>query len=259
MCEPLTITIRTADRSPRPNYLGRTVRSLLAAGVAADRLHLVLTDPDVRWLEPELGPALLAAVTQHIPGRRRSPNVNGVAQLGVLAIAPAAWLLMLEDDLEVCQDFAGSVVRWLTAHRRADVHVYRFCGFGSPAGRWGAGELYPLREQRGSQAIALAAADAGRLARWAAGYVDVYTGELRPEWRPAGAPFRDRPAVGFDKLVGYGALAAWPADRYSVVSRPHLVRHIGRASSIAPRGFVPNDGAFAAAAWGVVGWAFDGL
>jgi hypothetical protein len=228
----LTITIRTADRHPRQNYLGQTVRGLIAAGVAAEQIHVFPTAPDVRWLDVELGDL---PIVRHVPSTRRDANANGVAQVAALDVAPADWLLMLEDDVHVCADFEGSVLRWLDRFARPDVHVYRFCAFGEPEHRLPSVTVHPLREQRGSQAVALRSDDARRFAAWWSTH--------ETDWRPKHAPFQQEPG-GFDKLIGYWALAEWPETRYGLVSRPQFVHHVGMQSSLHSRG-VRNDEAFA--------------
>lgn len=233
----LTITIRTSNRQPKRNYLGRTVRSLIAHGVAAKDVHLVVTDPDTRWLSEELRDL---PVVCHQPTMRRSPNANGLAQIAVLDVAPATWLVMLEDDIEVCADFPGSVLRWLDRHERPDVHVYRFCAFGASLERRQGVAIYGLREQRGSQAIAIRSEDARDCAAWASDKGD--------HWRPRSAKFQDQPERGFDKLIGYWALDRWPESYVGYVSDPHLVRHIGTESGLYP-GTVVNDAQFQRRAW----------
>jgi len=237
----LTITIRTVNRAPKKkNYLGRTVRSLLAHGVAAESVHLVLTDPDDTWLSKEIGSH---PVVRHVPTARRTPNANGLAQIAVLDTAPAEWLLMLEDDIDVCDDFPGSVLRWLDRHQRKDVHVYRFCAFGRGRrpGRAPGLALYDLQEQRGSQAIALRAEDARDCAAWAA--------VKGKHWRPRSARFQNEPDKGFDKLIGYWALDRWPASRFGYVSEPHMVRHVGVESGLYTASAVVNDAQFTSRAW----------
>lgn len=239
-CTPvhrLTITIRTANRAPRRNYLGRTVRSLIAHGVAAEAIHLVLTDPDDDWIDEEVGSH---PVVRHVPNVRRTPNANGLAQIAVLDEAPAEWLLMLEDDIDVCDDFPGSVLRWLDRHARPEVHVYRFCAFGGALANAPGVAIYPLREQRGSQAIALRGDEAPACLSWAA--------VKGKSWRPRGARFQDQPDLGFDKLIGYWALDRWPTSRVSYVSEPHMVRHIGIESGLYPQTVV-NDAQFNTRAW----------
>lgn len=233
----LTITIRTADRHPGENYLGATVRSLTASGIAPDQIHVVATSPKTGWLGVELGDL---PVVRHVPTRPRTPNANGIAQVEALELAPAEWLVMLEDDITVCDDFHGSVLRWLDRHATPEVHVYRFCAFGPPQTVHRDMAVYPLREQRGSQAIALRAGEARDFAAWATSRATT--------WRPRRAPFQHEPTKGFDKLVGYWALDRWPSHRVGYVSHPHFVRHVGVQSGLY-RHTVVNHGQFSRQAW----------
>lgn len=239
----LVLAIRTADRSPGPAYIGRTVRGLLQQGVSPDDIHVFPTSPDIAWMRE---PMADLAVTLHVPTAPRNPNENGRALVTVLDTVAADWLLMLEDDVQFCADFVGSVERWLRDHERPDVHVYRFCAFGALAKQGATFYEYPLREQRGSQAVALRAADARAFAQWAA--------EHHTQWRPAMAPFQNQRTNGFDKLIGYWALATWPKQKVGLVSRPQLVRHVGIVSGIhRARPSIRND-----SAWAGTGYTYEG-
>lgn len=241
MREPtIAITIRTANRRPKgPNYLGQTVRGLVAQGVAPADVNLFPTAPETGWLARELGP-LAEAVTIHAPRVQRTPNANGLAQVSVLDVVDADWVLLLEDDLEFCADVVGSMQRWLARHASEQYRVYRFFSFGHAVRHLSEASEYPLREQRGSQAVALRAADARDLVAWQAQHTLT--------WRPHMAPFSNHREKGFDKLIGYWALARWPQQTVGLVSRPFFVRHVGDVSSLHQRA-IRNDGNFAGAAW----------
>jgi len=233
----LLITIRTADRTPKRNYVGQTVRAFLAGACDPSLIHLFPTDPDTAWLDAELG---RLPVHIHAPDHRRAPNENGIAQVSALEEVEAEWILLCEDDLEMCADPVGSMARWLADHARPDVHVYRF--FALPrtpiSKRTERADWCPLREMRGSQAVALRAEDARDFAAWASAHP--------LDWRPKDAPFQDRPTKGFDKLIGYWALQRWPKQTLGLVSRPMLVNHIGIGSTIHSHG-LRNDQGFAGA------------
>lgn len=228
----IAIAIRTADRSPGPAYVGRTVRALLDQGVPNNEIHVFPTSPDIEWMhEPMRG----LPVRLHVPEAPQNPNENGRRLVTVLETVDADWLVMLEDDLAFCADFVGSAARWLADHERPDVHVYRFCAFGVPVKHGETWSLYPLREQRGSQAVALRASDARAFAQWAS--------EHHTNWRPRMAPFQNQRTNGFDKLVGYWALSAWPNQPFGLVSRPQMVRHVGMTSGIhRHRRSISNEG-----------------
>jgi hypothetical protein len=228
--------MRTADRTPKRNYLASTLNDLVSKGVPPERIHVFATDNDVRWM-PD-GPP----VNLHVPAGRRTPNQNGVAPIDLLETVPADWIILSEDDLEWCEDPLGSMARWLQDHARPDVLVYRFFAF-DPLPRMGPACEVPLREQKGSQVIALRAADALRFAEWARAHPK--------DWRPRGAPFQQQPESGFDKLVGYWALQDRPSVTVGLVSRPFFVRHIGLESSLHRCG-ITRDGTFSPHPYGRV-------
>jgi hypothetical protein len=229
-------TMRSANRAPKPNYLARTVASLLRGGMSPADIHVFPTDPDVAWIGD-----VDMVTTVHAPERRRTPNENGLAPIDLLDSFPADWILLTEDDLEWCDDPIGSVQRWLVDHARPDVLVYRFFAFDRLVTRGPGMAEAPLREQKGSQAIALRADDARRLAHWAMAHATT--------WRPKAAPFQDRPHDGFDKLVGYWALQA--GSTVGLVSQPFFVKHIGLESSLHQR-TRQMDAAFRPEAYGAV-------
>lgn len=234
MSPSLLFTIRTANRFPRRNYLGVTLNSLVGQGVPPDQIHVFLTDPDARWL-PD-GPP----VTVHHPGRRLTPNENALAPIALLEEIPADWIILSEDDLEWCADPLGTMARWLEAYAQPDILVYRFSAFGRLTPRGAHVASASLKEQKGSQVIALRADDAKRLRAWATAHPT--------DWRPTGAPFQDQPHTGFDKLVGYWALQDQPSTTFGLVSQPFFVRHIGAESSLHARA-ITTGREFAGALW----------
>lgn len=238
---PFLVTIRTANRAPKRNYLGQTVRAFLESGCDPSLVHLFPTDPDVRWLSEELDG--LPALAIHTPDVVRSPNANGVAQVSALDAMDAEWIGLFEDDVYPCRDVVGSITRWLSVHADPAVHVYRLFALPGTASRKCAphADRFPLWEMRGSQAVILRAADARAFAEWATAHAKT--------WRPKNAPFQHHPQTrGFDKLIGYWALATWPDQPYGLLSQPMMIRHVGRESSMYSHG-VANDRAFAGMAW----------
>lgn len=221
----LLFTIRTADRSPKPNYIGATIASLRCHGVVGSDIHVFPTDPDITWLSQEV-PSW--STTRHVPRTRLTANENGIAPIALLDQIDADWIILSEDDLEWCADPIGSMSRWLDAYATPDVVMYRFFAFDRLTKVSAHAATAPLREQRGSQVVALRAADARRFAAWATAHP--------LDWRPKGAPFQDRPHDGFDKLLGYWALQDRPSMTTGLVSRPFLVKHLGVQSSLHSRG-----------------------
>lgn len=221
----LLFTMRTSDRAPKQNYLAATLDSLRRGGVAGSDVHVFPTDPDVAWLPP-------APMTVHAPLGRRRANANGIAPIALLDQIDADWIVLSEDDLEWCADPIGSMTRWLEAHATTDVIMYRFFAFDRLAPVSAHAGTAPLREQRGSQVVALRSEDARRFAAWATAHP--------LDWRPKSAPFQHRPHDGFDKLLGYWALQDRPAVTTGLVSRPFFVKHLGVQSSLHSRGVQMN-------------------
>jgi len=232
----IAITMRTADRSPNPNYVGGTIRRLLAQGIDAASIHLCVTAPGTDWLDEQL--AGLAPVTRHVPIARRTPNKNGLEQIRCLELDAYDWVLLLEDDLAFCADFVGSLGRWLTVAGRADRNVYRLFGFrlAPPTGRAAAVAYdFPLKGLCGSQAVVFRREDARAFLAWADANIETWGG------------FRGNAAIAFDKLIAAWALGKWPT-RPGVVSHPLFVQHVGDVSSLHPRA-ARNDSLFAGYRW----------
>ncbi len=228
----IAVTIRTADRSPNKNYLGATVRQLVAQGVPVDDLHIAATDPNIDWLARELDGLL---VRVDVPALRRTPNENGLAQIDAVNPHRFDWVLLLEDDLEFCADFLGSVERWLIRYERPDRHVYRFFGFNVPTKPKAAYDVR-LERIRASQAQALRMADALDFLAW--GREHLHDWPRQTTW---GRAYTDT-WRGFDKLVASWALTRWP-NQPALASHPQFVRHVGMQSSIHAR-TAWNDGHF---------------
>lgn len=218
----LVLTIRTADRSPKKNYLRATVDSLRGGGVSGTDIHVFPTDPDIGWMARDGGPYQTGLI--YPPTVRQRPNANAIRQIAILDEIHADWIVMSEDDLEWCPDPIESMARWLGTYHHPDVSIYRFFAFDTLKPVSAHLATAPLREMRGSQVVAMRATDARRFAAWA---------KAHPlNWRPKGAPFQDRPHDGFDKLLGYWALQDRPSMTTGLVSRPFFVKHLGVQSSL---------------------------
>lgn len=228
----ILFTMRTADRAPKPNYLRATIESLRRQGMRGPDIHVFATRPDIGWMKRQMPDS---TVQVHVPRYRLTANENGLAPIALLDTIDADWIVLSEDDLEWCADPLGSMARWLEMYATPDVLIYRFFAFDrlTPVSKHAA--TAPLREQKGSQAVALRAADAKRFADWALAHP--------LDWRPASAPFQDRPNDGFDKLLGYWALQDRPLVTTGLVSQPFFVKHLGVQSSLHGRG-IQRDAQF---------------
>lgn len=233
----LALSMRTADRSPKRNYVAGTLGRLIRQGVDPASVHLCATSPDVRWLEPIVAEC---PVTLHVPDRVLRPNANGLQQIAVVDPESYDWILLLEDDLKFCADFLGSVRRWIARHARPDRHVYRFFGFSHPPAHAEAYDV-PLVRLRASQAVALRRDDALDFLAWGTAHLT--------SWRRL-APWGGSPAdpgIAWDKFIACWALTRWP-NRPGVISHPHFVQHVGDDSSLHRYG-ARNDRPFAGEAW----------
>lgn len=230
----VAITMRTADRSPNPNYVGGTVQRLLKQGPCD--LHVCATAPSLGWLERELGERRDQVIV-HVPDRVLTPNENGLAQITTLDPSAYDWVLLLEDDLAFCSDFIGSVQRWLMREAKPNRHLFRFFGFrvSPPPGRVTAYDVPWDRSFAGSQAVALRMTEALDFAAWAEANMETWGG------------FRGNARIAFDKLLASWAQLRWPKIP-SVMSQPFFVKHIGKVSSIHPK-TAHMDRYFAGEAW----------
>lgn len=249
------ISICTVNRGER-TYLGATVQNLLERGVPREAIHVFPTHPETDWVFAQLQGAAAVwplseratepVITVHRPEVLCHRNANGLRQVSVLDRVEADWLVMLEDDVQVCDDFLGSLDRWLEDHARPDVVFYRLLTLGSdrrdpvygaPSGYAGpAARLCSNWEVFGAQAVVMRADHAREFAAWGQ--------ENREHFRPTMAPFQTRREDGFDKMIGYWSRDTRPGS-YHLVASPHLVLHVGETSSLHKRG-LRNDAHFSA-------------
>lgn len=139
------IAIETADRRPDgTNYLGRTLRNLQRGGVFdSPLLHSLDIVSGRDSLDPsgyfwtECVAALPTAPQRpdhpdakffwhETPKPTPSRQQNGARAIRAAAGRDAEWVIKLEDDIDVCADFLGSLSRWLDDNERnsRDVPMY---------------------------------------------------------------------------------------------------------------------------------------
>lgn len=216
----ILIAMPTVDRQialpghPRENYLGETIRALLEQSVSCEAIHLFPTHTDIDWLTDE--GVSIYDVTLHLPDRHLTGLQN---ELRALTVPPCDWVLFLEDDLEFCADFFGSVQRWLTkaVKHNPDAHVFSFHTPWTPEGlkptkKWWP---YPCLESSGTQAFAIRWHEAQALYGWG-------HWQLRQKMKPE---------TGFDTVLKKWHRDTWP-DVAFVASNPCFVQHIGAESSL---------------------------
>lgn len=235
----IAVTIRTANRAPHPNHLRNTVGQLLTQGVSTSDIYVSVTDPDARWLESEL-----AGMPVHldVPIIRRTPNENGLAMIASIPEPERyEWVLLLEDDLQFCRDFLGSVERWLAKFAQPHRHLYRFFGFTDPPRKAAAYDVR-LERLRASQAQAMRTPEAMQFLAW--GRQHLHDWPLLTAW---GRKHQQDAYRGFDKFTATFCLITWPG-RPGLASHPHFVKHIGLTSSIHQR-TASADARFAGVNW----------
>jgi hypothetical protein len=185
----LHVAVTTADRAPRTNYVGATLRDLFRSSPMLDRrrLHLFVTAPETEWLDRNLAwSGLLPArevCTLHVPKRRLTRNENGLALLR--GVPRCDWLLHLEDDVSFCDDFIGSVVRWLKRHARPDRQLYSFCTFKGVAPAKREAWDQPAKSY-GAIAVAMRWADSQSLAEWVRLHIGRWRLTMRQPWQVSG-------------------------------------------------------------------------
>lgn len=219
------VTMITVDRSlkgKRTNYLGETLRNLDRAGVfTSPRLRSFtlcdsLSDPRM-WCSEEL----VFAAGRIEPGNAtsRSACENAGHALICGGLTGAKWVLFLEDDIDVCEDFLGSVGRFLDKYGRGE--RFRLFAFGAAYDQlkqqrhlgldyW----IYPVNAFYGTQAFAIRAEDAVSLGRYISSN-PVVRGVYNPN--------------AYDLMFHDWAKNLYPGNCF-LASAPSFVQHIGRES-----------------------------
>lgn len=217
----IALVMITIDRSKhgKTNYLAETMRNLGSAGV--EWTGLFLSTPEcahyktfTRWFD-----------AIDIPTACRSACENAGAALiagGRQALERnLSWVLFCEDDLDFCDDFIGSVSRWLDDYGASE--DYRLFAFGaaypqiadaalkSPAGSaW----VYPYKAFYGTQCFAIRPDDAISLGSYIASN-PLIRGVVNPN--------------AYDLMFHDWMSANYPGGAF-LASVPSFVQHIGRQS-----------------------------
>lgn len=194
----IAVVIITVDTPKRNAYCKETLRSLVRGGVK---------DVDI---------------ASHAPGERTATE-NVAAALAKGVHQGKQWVLFLEDDIEVCDDFADRVSQWLAAYARADRHVYSFsCPHQELGSIKGDAWEYPIDRFCCTQAFALRTEDAASL---------YYYLLAHPTYTGADGIVS---TAGYDLSMREWAKVTWPEVDYFLASNPAFVQHVGVESVIAP-------------------------
>ena len=235
----LAVVIPTINRSPKPNYLSRTLTSLaksVETNSNTDNVQLFIVDElafsNLREY-PEANFPIHWRAFKSV--ERQQPYLKIVDCLKVGDKYARKWVLLLEDDVIVCKDFFGSVLRWLDADRSRqfsvqctrtvmgqEVQFAKIVSFGSAypnvklAREVGFdGIMIPANEFYGTQAIAMRPETALDIARYL---------ESSPRCK-------ERPGE-YDLAIADWVQETQPDFHYIGASCPSFVQHIGRESSI---------------------------
>lgn len=130
----IAVAIETKDRrlsafSGRENYLSTTLTNLKRSGVFLsphlESLHVV-SGGELPGFGQQMHPCLFHdKVFYHAcPPEGRTRQQNGAMAIRVASIRDVDYVIKLEDDLDFCADFLGSVARWLTKFGGRDVKMF---------------------------------------------------------------------------------------------------------------------------------------
>jgi hypothetical protein len=161
---------------PARNFLGETLANLERSGAWGSLGSIVVVDsgsPDPRGhLErsaPESFPWSIVTLDAPAKESTRTHNQNGARAARLAADSGEEWCLVIEDDLDFCDDFAESVMAWLADHAEAGP----VCCFGSTWPPVREAELaggcvadIPVRQFYGAQCLAVHSSQAEGLARY---------------------------------------------------------------------------------------------
>lgn len=250
----LAIVIETKDRriNGGENYLGQTIRNLLRAtndfescGVAVVAVDIVCNGVlDKTFYLTEVGIPLDGWCAEfHFREGTRQQNGARAIRIGA-AHEDADWVLKLEDDLDFCGDFLGSVSRWIAKYGHAKVPMFSLAATFSTvsSSKFQPGETllepgpsfpyvrsalargdeilaHPARGFWGAQALLWRRPDAQQLAEWLGDDPALFDGKeyhrnrghdlILQEW-----VFKDRKCASV------------------AVACPSFVQHIGRTSNL---------------------------
>jgi hypothetical protein len=214
----INIAIKTKDRSPRKNFLRTTLENMIRAGVLESphlrALRVVNSDASSDWAKP------LPVITGPwvIDSCARTLHQNASRCIELASQGDADYAMVLEDDLDFCDDFLESVVAWLADHAVDGPQAYVLgASYSQIQATVNAGDsawAYPIGAFYGAQALVWRREHATQLAEW-----------LGPD--PMYNGVRDH---GHDLL-----LQKWGREQgldHFIASAPCMVQHIGNESGI---------------------------
>ena len=247
----LALVLRTLDRTPKANYLGTTLANRARSGLWQSPVPFKLTLVDSGSPDPH--GFLAREAYPHVPqgddrfavdlppaGRVRTHNENATRAVEIAVLQHPDYMLMLEDDIDVCDRFLESVVVWLAEHARPDVLLYAFGANYAPidvlAKQGYTSWKYPIDAFYGAQCYAVARQHLAHLAEWLGRHL-LYKG---------------RTPQCHDLLLHDWAKARNPHATHFLASAPSFVDHIGRESAL-------DNKYFHFSSWPGPEWTYQGL
>lgn len=196
----IAIVMITIETEKRRNYCDQSLTNLKRSGAPDDCVYVVNHKPGERTATGNVAEALRQGVDQGLK-----------------------WVLFLEDDIDVCQDFLNSVGDWLGDHERDDRRIYSFSVPHQAMNACrGTAWDYPIEQFCCTQAFAIRSEDALSLSEWLTTYPD-FTG-----------PDRKTSTGAYDLSMRAWAQHYWPEIKYFLASNPSFVQHVGEASELTP-------------------------
>lgn len=235
-----SIVLRTVDRAPSAkNYLFETLANLERAGLFRSSIPFnlaILTDEQAsQGFKDELAGWAVRhpeTITLLSSDERLTPNRNAARAVEQAAKQASEWMLFLEDDIDVCDDFLESVDVWLQRVAAPDIKLYSLCaayqGVRLAQVVWD----YQVKDFYGTQAYLVRREDTVDLAKFLAS---------KPKWKG-----KDK---GHDMLLKQWAERGGKPVRF-VAAAPNFVQHIGKESSLHLGRFHDY------ASWPGRGWSF---
>ena len=170
----ISIAIKTALREH--DYLNTTLENLERGGVFESR-HLVgkvqIIDTSRSKIRQRISSNLLEKVRVNSPDRDEWRTLQQNAQIALEAASQrmrAKWVLVLEDDIDVCKNFLESVYKWLQDHKSKRRRMYVFgANYQQILNAVQEGKSYwdyPVGAFYGAQACAWTREDAASIAAW---------------------------------------------------------------------------------------------
>lgn len=236
----------TIDRTlfGKENYLGETLRNLDRSGFFGSAVithnvqrfgghcefDIYNSHDTAEWIYGEFELSGLSSAASDlimISSREVSACINAGQALEITGHhannISAKWVLFLEDDLDFCADFLGSVGRYLDKHGDAALtgqnDIPRLVVFGCPYpqvtllhGKQWQTYPYPIKDFYGTQCFAIRPSDAISLGRY-----------LQSN------PLQRNPNE-YDLMIHDWMALEYPAHKYFLASVPSFVEHIGRES-----------------------------